>query len=51
MSSVDYKALLITHSHGEQYRLASTYFSKQFGKIGKNAKWLILEDFYKKSLF
>ena len=48
MSSVDYKALLITHSHGEQYRLASTYFSKQFGKIGKNAKWLILEDFYKK---
>ncbi len=49
MPSVTSKALLITLAHGEQYRLASAFFLKQFGKIGKNAQWLVLDNFYKKN--
>ena len=45
--SVD-RVLLITNSHGEQYRLASAYFIKQFGKINKNTEWLVLGNFNKK---
>ena len=51
MPSVTSKALLITLAHGEQYRLASAFFLKQFGKIGKNAQWLVLDNFYKKILY
>lgn len=46
-SSID-KVLLITNAHGEQYKLASAFYAKRFGKIGKKNQWLILDDFNNK---